>query len=203
MNYVTAGEACKYFQISYMTLKRWRLSGKLKYKAFTDRKILYDIDSIENSETEDNRLNVIYARVSTANQKSQLDSQIALIKSYMIANGVKPDKVYAEIASGLNDNRKELQSLVKDVIDQKIKTVYVSYKDRLTRFGFGYFKHLFQVCGAELVVIDELENTEKSYQDELTEDLISIIHHYSNKLYSTRRKQLKEIQKIIETDLDK
>lgn len=121
MNYVTAGQACKHFQISYMTLKRWRQSGILNCKVLTDRKILYDIDSLNKSE--DNRQNVIYARVSTSSQKSQLESQINLIKSYMIANGVQPDAVYSEIASGLNDSRNELNKLLTDIINQKIKTV--------------------------------------------------------------------------------
>lgn len=202
MNYVTAGQACKYFQISYMTLKRWRQTGLLKCKVLTDRKILYDIDSL-NNDTDDDRMNVIYARVTTSSQKSQLESQISLIKSYMIANGVRPDAVYSEIASGLNDNRNELNKLISDIINQKIKSVYISYKDRLTRFGFGYFKSICQICNVELVVIDNIENADKTVQQELAEDLISVVHHYSTKLYSNRRKQLNEIKKILETSDDK
>ena len=57
--------------------------------------------------------------------------------------------------------------------------------------------------GVELIVLDNLENTEKTYQDELTEDLISVIHHYSTKLYSNRRKQMKEIQKLLEDESHK
>lgn len=148
-------------------------------------------------------MNVIYARVSTSSQKSQLETQISLIKSYMIANGIRPDAVYSEIASGLNDNRNELCKLISDIINQKIKSVYISYKDRLTRFGFGYFKSICQICNVDLVVIDNIENTDKSVQQELAEDLISVVHHYSTKLYSNRRKQLNEIKKILETSDDK
>lgn len=202
MNYVTAGEACKYFQISYVTLKRWREQNKLKCKVFGTKKILYDIDSL-NSESIDTRQNVIYARVSTTNQKTDLNNQINLIKSYMLANGISPDAVYSEIASGINDNRPQLNKLLHDIFDKKIKTVYITYKDRLTRFGFNYFKNIFAMNGVELIVLDNLENTEKTYQDELTEDLISIIHHYSTKLYSNRRKQMKEIQKLLEDESHK
>lgn len=202
MNYVTAGQACKYFQISYVTLKRWREQNKLKCKVFGTKKILYDIDSL-NSESIDTRQNVIYARVSTTNQKTDLNNQINLIKSYMLANGISPDAVYSEIASGINDNRPELNKLLHDIFDKKIKTVYITYKDRLTRFGFNYFKNIFAMNGVELIVLDNLENTEKAYQDELTEDLISIIHHYSTKLYSNRRKRMKEIQKLLEEESHK
>lgn len=95
MNYVSSGEACKFFQISYVTLQRWRLSGKLKCKVLGKKKILYDIDSLDNNENEiDNRLNVIYARVSTTKQKCDLDNQVQLIKSFMLSNGIQPDKVF-------------------------------------------------------------------------------------------------------------
>lgn len=202
MKYVTAGEACSYFQISYMTLKRWRVEGKLQYKKFTDRKILYDIDSV-NQPNEDNRQNVIYARVSTTSQKEQLENQIALIKNYMINNGIKPNQVYSEIASGLNDNRLQLNKLLSDIFNNKIKSIYITYKDRLTRFGFDYFKFICSQFNTKLIVIDELENTDKDNENELVEDIISIIHHYSTKLYSNRQKQLKEIQNILKNNQDK
>lgn len=202
MKYVTAGEACSYFQISYMTLKRWRVEGKLQYKKFTDRKILYDIDSV-NQPNEDNRQNVIYARVSTTSQKEQLENQIALIKNYMINNGIKPNQVYSEIGSGLNDNRLQLNKLLSDIFNNKIKSIYITYKDRLTRFGFDYFKFICSQFNTKLIVIDELENTDKDNENELVEDIISIIHHYSTKLYSNRQKQLKEIQNILKNNQDK
>lgn len=204
MNYVTAGQACKAFQISYVTLKRWKDEKRIQCKVYGSKKILYDIDSLNQGSNQiDSRLNVIYARVSTTNQKQDLNNQINLIKSYMIANGIKPDQVYSEIASGINDNRPELNKLIKDIFDHKIKSVYISYKDRLTRFGFGYFQEICQAADVQLNVIDELENTDKTAQQELTEDLISIIHHYSTKLYSSRRKQMKEIQNILESNSDK
>ena len=77
---------------------------------------------------------------------------------------------------------------------------FISYKDRLTRFGFDYFKHIFEEFGTKIVVLDELEETNSDFQTELTNDLISIIHHFSMKLYSNRRKKLKEIEKLIESE---
>ena len=199
MNYVTAKEAKNILKINATTLKSWKDKGILSYKKLSDKKILYDIDSVlNNSDINDNRLNVIYARVSNTKQHNDLLNQIELVKSYCITNGIKISKVYQDIASGMNENRKDFNILINDVISGKIKNIYISFKDRLTRFGFYYFKNLFQKYNVNIVILDELEESNKTFQDELTEDLISIIHNFSMKLYSNRRKKLKEIEKILE-----
>ena len=199
MNYVTAKEAKNILKINATTLKSWKDKGILSYKKLSDKKILYDIDSVlNNSDMVDNRLNVIYARVSNTKQHNDLLNQIELVKSYCITNGIKISKVYQDISSGINENRKDFNILINDVISGKIKNIYISFKDRLTRFGFDYFKNLFQKYNVNIIILDELEESNKTYQDELTEDLISIIHHFSMKLYSNRRKKLKEIEKILE-----
>ena len=139
MNYVSAGIVCKECQISYVTLKKWKDEGKIKVKILSKKKILYDIDSINNDHNnDDNRYNIIYGRVSTQKQKNDLEHQITIIKEYMISNGIKPDKIYSDIGSGLNENRLQLKQLLNDVTQNKIKTIYITYKDRLTRFGFEY-----------------------------------------------------------------
>ena len=200
MNYVTAKEAKNILKINATTLKSWKDKGILSYKKLSDKKILYDIDSVlNNSDMIDNRLNVIYARVSNTKQHNDLLNQIELVKSYCITNGIKISKVYQDIASGMNENRKDFNILINDVISGKIKNIYISFKDRLTRFGFDYFKNLFQKYNVNIIILDELEESNKTFQDELTEDLISIIHHFSMKLYSNRRKKLKEIEKILES----
>ena len=200
MNYVTAKEAKNILKINATTLKSWKDKGILSYKKLSDKKILYDIDSVlKDSDINDNRLNVIYARVSNTKQHNDLLNQIELVKSYCITNGIKISKVYQDIASGMNENRKDFNILINDVISGKIKNIYISFKDRLTRFGFDYFKNLFQKYNVNIVILDELEESNKTFQDELTEDLISIIHHFSMKLYSNRREKLKEIEKILES----
>lgn len=200
MNYVTAKEAKNILKINATTLKSWKDKGILSYKKLSDKKILYDIDSVlKDSDMADNRLNVIYARVSNTKQHNDLLNQIELVKSYCITNGIKISKVYQDIASGMNENRKDFNILINDVISGKIKNIYISFKDRLTRFGFDYFKNLFQKYNVNIIILDEIEESNKTFQDELTEDLISIIHHFSMKLYSNRRKKLKEIEKILES----
>ena len=198
MRFVTAKEAKEYFRINGDTLRMWRLKGKLNYKQFSSKKIMYDIDSFEDYCAKP-KYNVIYARVSTTKQKEDLNRQIEMVKGYAISNGYKIEKIFKDIASGMNENRTEFNLLLRDVFNGNVDTVFVSYKDRLTRFGFDYFKHIFEEFGTKIVVLDELEETNSDFQTELTNDLISIIHHFSMKLYSNRRKKLKEIEKIIES----
>jgi len=86
--------------------------------------------------------------------------------------------------------------LIEDIIDYKIDTVYITYKDRLTRFGFKCFENLFDKYNTQIVVLNNTVNQD-NFEKELTEDLISIIHHFSMKMYSNRKKQLKKIEKEV------
>lgn len=204
MNYVTSKEIKQLFHISAVTLMNWKNTGKIQYKKLSDKKILYDIDSIDKSvdnETQKlNTKNVIYVRVSTSGQKKDLDNQIEVIKNYMLNNGIKPDNIYSDIASGMNENRKQFNNLLEQIFKREINTVYITFKDRLSRFGFNYFKQIFNYFGTNIVILDEQEETNKTYQQELMEDLLAIIHTYSMKLYTNRKKKLKEIEKIIKSD---
>ena len=204
MNYVTSKEIKQLFHISAVTLMNWKNTGKIQYKKLSDKKILYDIDSIDKSvdnETQKiNKKNVIYARVSTSGQKEDLNNQIEVIKNYMLNNGIKPDNIYSDIASGMNENRKQFNNLLEQIFKREINTVYITFKDRLSRFGFNYFKQIFNYFGTNIVILDEQEETNKTYQQELMEDLLAIIHTYSMKLYTNKKKKLKEIEKIIKSD---
>ena len=118
----------------------------------------------------------------------------------MLNNGIKPDNIYSDIASGMNENRKQFNNLLEQIFKREINTVYITFKDRLSRFGFNYFKQIFNYFGTNIVILDEQEETNKTYQQELMEDLLAIIHTYSMKLYTNRKKKLKEIEKIIKSD---
>ena len=199
MRLVSAKEAKEYFHITGPTLYQWKAKGKINAKQLSSKKILYDIDSFEDFQPKQKQ-NIIYARVSSTKQKEDLDKQIEIVKSYAISNGIKIDKVYKDIASGMNENRKEFNLMLREIFAGNIDKVFISYKDRLTRFGFDYFKHIFEEFDTKIVVLDELEETNSDFQKELSNDLISIIHHFSMKLYSNRINKLKEIEKIIESE---
>lgn len=196
MRYVKANETLKLLQICPATLKKWKDEGKIKYKKFSEKKYLYDIDSVleGTNETEDV---AGYCRVSTSFQKEDLNRQIELVKSYCISKGFTMKYVISDIASGLNENRKGLNELLNLIFDRKIKKVFITCKDRLSRFGFDYFVNIFSKFGVEIIILDETENTSKSDEEELAEDLISIIYHYSMKIYSSRRKKLQKISSLL------
>lgn len=197
-NYITASEACKLLKCSNTTLYRYVREQKIFVKKLSARKFLYDISTLYSENQESNRKNVIYARVSNSKQKDDLSKQIDILTSYVISNGRILSSTYSDIASGMNENRKGFNSLIDDVINGKIDTVYISYKDRLTRFGFSYFQSLFEKYGTKIVVVNNLE---ANHQEELTQDLISIIHHFSMKMYSSRRKDLKNLLTSLNKDI--
>ena len=97
----------------------------------------------------------------------------------------------------MNENRKEFGSLIELILNNKVERIFITYKDRFSRFGFDYFKKICDHFNTEIVILKNQIN-EENFQKELTEDLIAIIHYFSMKMYSNRRKQLKEVQKILE-----
>lgn len=196
MRYVSAKEAKIFFNINATTLKAWKDSGKLKFKQFSSKKILYDIDSLSEENCKPKK-SVIYARVSNTKQYNDLQQQIETIKKYCINNNIEISNIYSDIASGMNENRKDFNVLIDEVLNGNIDKIYILFKDRLTRFGFDYFRQIFSKYNTEIIVIDNFENSNQTFQEELTNDLISIIHHYSMKLYSNRRQKFKEIEKIL------
>ena len=197
MRYVSAKEAKAFFNINATTLKKWKDSGKLKFKQFSSKKILYDIYSVTNENNNINRKSVIYARVSNIKQYNDLQHQIETIKQYCLNNNIEISNIYSDIASGMNENRKDFNVLIDEVLNGNIDKIYILFKDRLTRFGFDYFRQIFSKYNTEIIIIDNFENSNQTFQEELTNDLISIIHHYSMKLYSNRRQKFKEIEKML------
>ena len=145
---------------------------------------------------DDNKIDLIYARVSTNDQKNRgdLDRQIDYIIREIIAKNPKNLKVFSEVGSGLNDNRKELKKLLDMVMNDEIDRIFILYKDRLTRFGFNYLEQICNKFGTKIIVISE-EIQEKSIQEELAEDIISIIHSFSGKLYGMRNKIKEKLDK--------
>ena len=198
MNFINSKEIKIRLGITGQTLYNWRKNKKIIFQKLNCRNFLYDIDSIKGEQK--HRINVIYARVSNTKQKKDLNNQIQTLRNYCVNNGVKVDKVYQEIASGMNENRKQLNKLLDEIINGNVATIYLSYKDRLSRFGFSYFEKLFEKYGCKIECLGSTD--EKTYEQELTEDLISIIHHFSMKMYSGRRKKLKEAEKILKENYE-
>ena len=140
-------------------------------------------------DSEDIKHDVIYARVSTYKQakRGELDRQIDSLKLFAIEHNVKNLVIKKDIGSGLNDNRRQLTSLLKMIQDDKVNRVFITHKDRLTRFGFNYIKRICDFHNVEIVITSEVKNT-KIESEELAEDIVALIHSYSGKLHDLQDK---------------
>jgi predicted site-specific integrase-resolvase len=134
----------------------------------------------------------IYSRVSSAEKRSDLDSQAALCEQFCASKGWLVEKVWKEIASGMNDNRPKLNK----VLDAPSGKLVVLHKDRLTRFGFNYIKRLLAAKDCDLIVINE----NGSESEDLLKDFIAIITSFCCRLYGARRGQSKALK--LKTELN-
>lgn len=100
----------------------------------------------------------------------------------------------------MNENRKGLNELISNVISGLVNKVVISNRDRLTRFGYGYIKSLFDRYNCEIIEVNLTED--KTFEQELTDDLIAIIHRFSMKFYGKRKNKLKKFANDIKNDID-
>lgn len=138
---------------------------------------------------------IIYARVSSSENRTNLDSQAKRLEQFCLANGWIINEVVKECASGLNDSRPKL---IKILTEKKATRLVVEHKDRLTRFGFNYIKILYPEC--EIVVVNEVENKE-----DLFEDFVSLVTSFCARIYGRRRSKRKTeelIKKLEEVEED-
>jgi putative resolvase len=189
-----AGEVLKVLHISRPTLYRYAEQGLIKRTKLPTGNYDYDEESIYNFLNKDvKRKTVIYGRVSTSKQKKDLENQIDLLKNWAFASGHKIDYVYSDIASGISfEKRKEFFAMLDEIIDHKIETVIIAYKDRLSRVGFELFSNLFSKFGTKITVVSEIGN-KKLDSEEVFEEIVSLLHCYSMKLYSKRKNNTIEV----------
>ena len=185
---IRLNEMAKRLNVSVKTLQRWDREGILVAKRTpTDRRYYTEDQYLEyvGSSTKSKRKTIAYVRVSSANQKDDLRNQITFIRNYVNAKGEILDDVVEDIGSGLNYNRKHWDDLLLNQIPKgEIEKIYITYKDRFVRFGFDWFERFCNHYNCEIVVIN---NPDTSPQKELVDDLISIIHVFSGRIYGLRK----------------
>ena len=185
---------------SVKTLQRWDRDGILTaYRSPSNRRYYTHTQYLEymGETISDNKQNVIYARVSTNNQKDDLRNQLQFLTNYTKNNGIPISNIYTDYGSGLNYNRKNWNKLIDDCFDKKISKIYISYKDRFVRFGFDWISLILKkYTGAEIIT---LEDVVTSPEEDIIQDLISIIHVFSCRIYGLREYK-KKIQKDFEDE---
>ena len=183
-----AKEVMQILRISNPTLSSYVKKGWIKVTKMPNGRYNYDEESVyEMLNAGILRKTYIYGRVSTHSQKVDLNNQLDMLKSFCFSRGMRVDGVFADIASGISfENRNEFFKMLDDILARKVKFVVISYKDRLSRAGFGLFQHLFRKFGTEIIVMSEV-GSEKLDSQEIFEEIVSLLHCYSMKLYSKRR----------------
>lgn len=174
--YVTPKEAKQHFQVSDDTLRRWTRQGKIQVqrtKGGHRRYFIFD------DQDKTNKQSFIYARVSSKKQSNELQNQIKYMQQQF------PDHiVVSDVGSGLNPNRKGFNSILDKLFTNNVQEVVVASKDRFTRFNFELFQNIFKRFNATLKSLSTKEY--QSPQEELSEDLMSIITVFSARYYGKR-----------------
>lgn len=201
MSIYKVGEFAEKVGVSISTLQRWDRTNVLKSKRTPTNQRYYtdeDLNKVLNleAETKSKRKNVGYCRVSTQGQKHNLENQQEFVSIYSLSNGVILDEIYTDIGSGLNYKRQNWSKLLKQVEANEIDKIYITYKDRFVRFGYEWFEEFCASHGTEIIVLNQKQT---SPEEELTEDLLSILHVFSERNHELRKckteinKELKEI----------
>lgn len=192
--YYTINQFSKILGVTPQTLRNWDRNGKLPphhtsgngYRYYSSEQ-LNQIRGVKPKK----RTVIGYCRVSSHKQKDDLERQIENVRNYLIAQG-KPFEIITDIGSGINYNKKGLQNLIEKIVNSEVEKIVVLYKDRLLRFGFEMLEYVAGLYGCEIEIID---NTQKTEQQELVDDLVQIITVFSCKLQGKRANKAKKIIK--------
>ena len=197
-----AKEVLKVLRVTRPTLTSYVKNGRIKTTKLPNGYYDYDEDSVlKVAGITPQRKAVIYARVSTQKQKNDLQNQIDTVMKYANNNGYSISKVYSDIASGINYDRGQFIELLNEVLEHKVKIVFVENKDRLTRVSFDMWKELFKQFGCNLIAINDVVNP-KTDEEEIFSDIISLLHCFAMKMYSQRRKnKLKIVKEDLENEI--
>ena len=196
MRYFTINKFAKIVGVTPQTLRNWDKSGKLKPHHTAENGYRYYSEEQLNQVLQIKpkpRTIVGYCRVSSPKQKDDLERQVENVKLYLLAQG-KPFEIVSDVGSGINYKRKGLLELLDRITKNEVEKVVVLYKDRLSRFGFELIEYVASLHECKIEIID---NTQKTEQEELVEDLVQIITVFSCKLQGKRahkaRKLIKEL----------
>jgi putative resolvase len=194
----SVAQFAKQVGVSVKTLQRWDREGRLKAKrTLSGRRYYNEADlatALNLPQPPAARRTIAYCRVSSPAKLPDLQNQRAALSSYAVSKQLVVDDWIMEIGGGLNFERKRFLALVDAIVAGEVERVLIAHQDRLARFGFALIKHLCETHHTELVVM----NTETlSPEQELVQDLMSIIHCFSSRLYGLRnyRKALEKALK--------
>lgn len=202
---VAIGEAAKILGVSITTLRRWEKEGKLLPEPSNSTHRRYDISKLTPKQPPtqqfitDSRKTIAYARVSSHDQKADLERQKQVLELFCAKQGWTFELI-SDLGSGMNYQKKGLKSLLKQIINDEIGRLVITHKDRLLRFGAELF---FAICEAKSVQVVILNQGEEStFEEDLAKDVLEIITVFSARLYGSRsrknQKILEGVKKVVE-----
>jgi putative resolvase len=188
IEHLTLSKVSKILGVTTKTLRNWDRDGKIKTERTPGghRRIpSSEIDRLTNGNNpEDKRkITLAYCRCSTKKQEENLERQIGRVLEHCNKQGWVTE-LYKDIGSGLNDNRIGYKKLLKRLSGEDVKRVAIEFKDRITRHGFIIFQRFCESYGVEVLILREVED--KTFEEELSEDMLSLIASYSAKYYGRR-----------------
>lgn len=194
---LSISDAASILGVSDETLRNWEREGKLTpfhtegghrryYRADIEKLAGIYIEPVKES---DGKRVGIYCRVSSHEQKTKgdLERQVGRMTTEALKRGYSIVAVFDEVGSGMNDNRKKLQKLFELVEKKEIDVVLIEHKDRLSRFCFNYLLSYFNSYGVRIEKVEEVMS--KSFENELVEDILSLMASFSAKIYGRRSRQ--------------
>ena len=203
-------EAARFLRISNPTLRRWDKSGKLKAKRTHGNQRWYSKEQLlsflglgeeefiqAEQRKKSTKITYLYARVSSYRQKKigGLDRQTERLKNYCEKNYGKNQtyKIIKECGSGLNSERRGLKKLIRDIRSQKVERVLITYKDRLTRFGYSFLEVFFEEFGVKIIEVEMKDLI--SIEEQLVIDMMSLVASFSGIMYKIRSLREKKLTK--------
>ena len=186
MVFVSIGKVCELLGISLSTAYRWIKSGKLipEFRTLGNHR-RFNLSSIHSQfiPSSNNKLTILYSRVSSHDQKQDLITQQSKLLHYAQSNGFNNIKVISDLGSGLNFKKSGLNHLLQLILTQQIHTLIINHKDRLLRFGSEL---IFKLCEFYHIKVIILEDKYLSFEETLTHDVIELMTVFCAKLYGKR-----------------
>lgn len=196
---ISIGQAAKLLGVHVQTLRNWERTGKLKpdsispggTRRYNQDKIL-QITGKELPEIEkDERITIAYARVSSHDQKADLQRQAQVLELYCAEHGYKYELI-TDLGSGMNYYKKGLTTLIHKILENNVRRLILTHKDRLLRFGAELIFSICEAKGVEVVILNKGEE-KASFEEDLAKDVLEIITVFSARLYESRSRKIKRI----------
>jgi putative resolvase len=187
------GEAAKQLGVSRDTLRRWERAGKIVVERTANGHRRYNLAMLLGAnpkKTSSEKKTIVYARVSSHDQKKDLSRQVQILESFCGANGWTYE-VIEDLGSGLNYNKKGLRNLIRMICFGQIDRLVLTHKDRLLRFGSELIFSLCEQFGVEIVILNKTVTT--NFEEDLVQDVLEIITVFSSKLYGARSRKNKKL----------